>query len=68
MGPELDVEKGQRRVVQVDPAGLTGVADKGAVSVTTMIRDGLVKAHKRPGKGKGGRWYVPINFVDRFKR
>ena len=38
-------------------------------TVRYMIRDGLVRAHKRPGgkgSGKGGRWYIPLAEVDKF--
>jgi excisionase family DNA binding protein len=37
-------------------------------TVRAMIRDGLVKAHKRPARGQGGRWCIPLAEVDRFRR
>jgi hypothetical protein len=42
--------------------GATGATVRG------MLRDGLVQARKGPGKGAGGRWYIPISEVGRFKR
>ena len=37
-------------------------------TVRAMIRDGLVKAHKRPERGRGGRWVIPVAEADRFRR
>ena len=37
-------------------------------TVRGIIRDGLIEAHKRPGRGRGGRWYIPMDEVDRFGR
>lgn len=37
-------------------------------TVRAMIRDGLVTAYKRTGqRGRGGRWYIPLTEVDRFR-
>ncbi len=33
-----------------------------------MLRDGLIQARKGPGKGRDGRWHIPVSEVERFKK
>ena len=50
---------------------VTGFAqeiDASPETVRMMVRDGLVEAYKRPERGQGERWYIPLAEVDRFRR
>jgi excisionase family DNA binding protein len=37
-------------------------------TVRRMIRNGLITAHRRSGRGKGGQWRIPVDKVERFER
>jgi excisionase family DNA binding protein len=37
-------------------------------TIRAMIRDGLLAAHKRPERGRAGRWYIPAQELQRFER